>query len=404
MQRRIVALVALCALSISSPLVAQKARKVPERPAVTGDRNDPLAYYRLGLQLIEVKPDQSAAALYWATQLDPSWAPALYARRIAELRANERNLIRYMDGDRKARREFAGVDSLFFRARMIEPFLAQDLDKGLVTHYLNASISEGVRRSNPTAAEGEIRYAVESYVDEMLKNGRNPSLLGWLAFSEGRYGDALGLYAKAIGKKHESPGLHDDRATIFFKMQNYDSAASELEHALAESKKENEKETEVIYRPRALLHYRMAHVQLRQNKLAEARESLGHALEEDLSFYPAHMTLANLALATGDTATATQEMQLAVDLNPQEALPFMRQAELLSVIGQADAAQATLEKVVAMAPYYASPYLELGRLAHKAGRTDAAIEHYRNFLQRAPAGSSRVQEATQRIVALGGKP
>lgn len=128
-----------CAIMITTFLApAAGQAKVPRRPIV-GDANSALAYYRLGLEEIERRPEAAADALYWANRIEPTWAEALYLRRVALLRSDEYQLIKYYQGDKKARRELEGADSLLFRARMMEPFLAQQHDKPMLIHYLRAA-------------------------------------------------------------------------------------------------------------------------------------------------------------------------------------------------------------------------------------------------------------------------
>ena len=229
-------------------------------------------------------------------------------------------------------------------------------------------------------------------------------MAGWLAFSESRFDEALVHYAKAIGKKHQNPGLHDDRATIFYLTQRYDSAASELRHAIDEMKKEEKKETAVIYRPKALLQYRLAYVFLKANASDSGKAALMRALEEDLAFYPAHITLGSLALATGDTTAAVQEMGLAVELGPNDPYPYMRHADLSLAVGDFAAAETSLTKVVALEPLYARPHFLLGRAAEGRKVPAEAAEHYRRFLMLASRDDREAIVARDRIKALGGAP
>lgn len=389
-----------CAV-FAGPLIAQKAPKAPSRPRAVTDSNSAEAYYRHALTVMEARPEEAAQALYWATQIEPSWARALYARRVAELRADEYRMVRYLRGDRRTRRDFAASDSLLYRARMIEPFLRQDQDRALITHYYTAWIAQDIRRTNPNAYEGEVRYAVERYVADLMRSGRDPASMGWIAESEGRLQEAATYYGKALERKNHDPWLHDDRATVFFALNSLDSAASELQVALDELKARDRKEDVVIYRPKSMFHYRLAHVQLRQNRIEDARRNLEAALEEDLAFWPAHMTFANLALATGDTTGAIGAMQLAVELNPSEVLPFMRHAELLLATGRAEEARGALTRVVEMAPLYATPHLELALIAETMEARDEAVGRYRDFLARAPRGDPRMTRVRQRLETLG---
>jgi tetratricopeptide (TPR) repeat protein len=392
----------LCVLgTAASSLLAQSAQ--PKRPqAVTADTNSARHYYQYALSLIDSKPKEAGDALYWALKLAPGWAEALYARRVALLRSDERLLVKYIQANTKARRQFRGVDSLLSRARMIEPFLYQDLDKDMLMHYFRAAIEQDVRRNNSSVNPGELQYAIDQYARDMMRPDGDPNFTGWLAFSEHRLPEALALYAKAIGKKHDKPEIHDTRATIFYLMGQYDSAAAELRHAMAELKKDEDKELQILYQPKAMLLHRLGYTMLRKNDVEAARQAFAGALEEDLSFYPAHLMLASLALTARDTATAMQEMQLAVELNPAEATPYLRQADLLFALGQYEAATTALRRIVAMEPYWAAPHLQLALAAEKLGKPDEALQHYKNYLARAGREDQRATSVRERIRALNG--
>lgn len=118
----------LFAAVLAAPSVGQP--KAPRRPAVA-DPNSAQAYFRAGLLDLDRDPEAAADALYWVNRLEPTWAEALYLRRVVFLRADDYRLIKYFQRDKKARREMEGADSLLFRARMIEPFLPQQYDKAL---------------------------------------------------------------------------------------------------------------------------------------------------------------------------------------------------------------------------------------------------------------------------------
>lgn len=141
-------LATIAAIMIAAPLVAQNKGKEPKRPIV-GDAKSALGYYRLAIAKLESDAQVSADALYWALELEPNWPEALYAYRIAVLRADPDRLVRYFRRDKKVRREVAGVDSAYFRALMQDPFVYRDLDKDFVLHYYRTAIEQNIRRRYP---------------------------------------------------------------------------------------------------------------------------------------------------------------------------------------------------------------------------------------------------------------
>jgi tetratricopeptide (TPR) repeat protein len=394
----------IVAVALSATLPAHTQERVPRRPRLPAgaDSSDPLANYRYGLSVIDEDPRAADAAFYWALRLSPSWAEALYARRVAVLRSDERRLLRYMRGDKSVVRQLRWADSLMYRSRLLDPFIYQDLDRNFLQHYLRTLIAEDLQRRGYTLAEqNDMRHEIDVFVDKQLSSDANVGLRAWMAFSAREMQTAAQLYGKIVGQK-SNPDAREDRATVFYLVQRYDSAAAELEKAIVEFADRDRKEEIPLYRPKALLYYKLALARAKENNLTAAQDAFGKALEEDLSFYPAHITLAQLAITKGDTATALRELDLAVQLGPNEVLPFIRYAEMLVHVGRDNDAVAPLKKVIESEPYYAPPRLRLARVLDKQGDKAGAIEQYNAFLRTTPRNDQFRGEARERIVALGG--
>jgi len=63
------------------------------------------------------------------------------------------------------------------------------------------------------------------------------------------------------------------------------------------------------------------------DRVSEAREAYGRALQEDIAFYPAHVRLGLLALNAKDTSTAISELDLAAQVAGTE--PYVRRGSTL---------------------------------------------------------------------------
>src|SRR5437867_224215 len=91
------------AVVILATPAALPAQNVPQRPSLDAgtDTNSAFDYYQYGMRNLTRFPQRAADAFYWASQLDPTWAQPLYARRIALLlSANDPFVIGYMEGGR----------------------------------------------------------------------------------------------------------------------------------------------------------------------------------------------------------------------------------------------------------------------------------------------------------------
>src|SRR5260370_9990844 len=90
----------LCLFASATPSAAQKEPRRPKLPA-GADTNNAFAYYDFALALLKEDPEKSADALYWAARINPTWADAFYARRVALLLSDKSRLLRYFNGDRR---------------------------------------------------------------------------------------------------------------------------------------------------------------------------------------------------------------------------------------------------------------------------------------------------------------
>ncbi len=410
MRHRNWCLVALLLMVASGSGSAQKdGRKAPKRPKqITGtDTNNALAYYRYGLRMLDSDADEADAAFYWALRLQPSWPEALYAARTAILRSDPARLTRYLEGDERVAnsREVRFADSLLYRAEALNPFLVRDLDRGLLTDYYIRLVEDDLRRRNPQSAaetsQSSIRFEIETY---LMRSG-NPRMQGWLAYSDRRFPEALKHYGEALKKKGSNATTHTDRASIFFLMGVYDSALVELASAIDEMQTKDKKEVVVFYRSKAVLHHRVGIVLLRKGDLLGAKVAFGHALEEDLAYYPAHLSLANLALATGDTSTARSEMELAVQIRGEDVTPHIQYGNLLLTLKQYEEAAAEFRKVVELEPYAADSYLALAYAEEAQVKIPEAISHYNGYLARTIFGDTKAAKIRAHVLELnGGKP
>lgn len=94
---------AVLGILVAAPALAAGQQKEPKRPKLDAqaDTNDSHAYYRWAIDRLREDPGKAADALYWATRLEPTWADAFYARRVALLLSDPSRLSRYWAGDRR---------------------------------------------------------------------------------------------------------------------------------------------------------------------------------------------------------------------------------------------------------------------------------------------------------------
>jgi tetratricopeptide (TPR) repeat protein len=274
----------------------------------------------------------------------------------------------------------------------------------LLRHYFVAYYSDQIRRSGGNSQDPQVQFLIEQEIRTTMGSEAGVRYLAWDAFSDGRFAEAIDYYRKQLKPKKKNPSVREDLGTALFLIQDYQNAAAELQLAIEERSTEEAKELVVLYRPKALLQHKRGLALARQGDLLAAREAFGKALEEDLSFYPAHLILANMALAAGDTATAFQEYGTAAELHPDDPAPHLAQAQALIAAKRFDQAIESLRKLGRLEPYFAQPHFDLANiLAAKGDSADAVLE-YRRFLATSTRDDRNRPTALQRLGALGGAP
>jgi len=283
------------------------------------------------------------------------------------------------------RKENAKIDSLRYEALIREPLIYTKLDAVLARDYFQA-ISQ--------ATEGEF-----SEVD--LAMIPDPGLKGWLAYGSGRFDESVKQYAIAIKGNPTEHGLHASRGRAFIPMLQYDSAAAEFEAERTVEQQKEESTLVRLYNSKEMLEYSIGRVRETQDKRVAARDAYGQALVENLAFYPAHIALARMALATGDTSAAMKEYELAAQLAPKRADILYFYGVLLMTRQSFDAAADQFRLAVDADPYFAKPYFPLAYIREGQGKDSLAIAYYTQFIALAPSAlAKQIDDARQRLKDL----
>jgi Tfp pilus assembly protein PilF len=361
---------AMASLVPTAPLAAQRPAKPIPRPKLRDvtDTNDAQAYFDAGLALFRDDPGGAANAFYWATRLNPGWADPLYARRAALL-AQKRTLLEAMmtGRDRNRKPELRVLDSMQAHALMLNPFLYRRLDRQLFITW----ITGGDRQVQADYAY-EINVALATAPADVQ---------GWYAYSTGNFERALQKYGDAIGHAKETSGLHFERARIFGMRNEVEPAVEEFQLALGELRRKDEKSLVILYDSKAMAEYSIATLLEGANQPQKARDAYGRALQEDLSYYPAHMRLGLLAISQGDTATGLSELALAAEIAADD--PYVRYIDgwVLAKAHRPAEAIVELKKATELEPYYALPNLVLGAQYEAMEKAPEAIAAYTRFVE-----------------------
>ncbi len=401
--------------------------EIPARPKLDpgADTNSAQANYAYGMKMVSDDPQEAVRAFYWASRIDPSSGDALYALRTARLIAmGNSDLAAYLGFQRGKNRERVkrtpeqlALDSLIYRAYAVNPFLYSNIDGALVRRTIEATIVT----MDPKI---DSKLLAQQVAVRMRAAENQP----WMAYSEGRFQDALETYALQLQLTHmfgngpraknpdakqkafEAMGtaqqvyadveIRAQRARIFYQLHEFDSAGSEMTAAIALLQSQDSGSVMLLYHSKAMFEQGLGIIYEHDNRLDLAREAYGHALQEDLSYYAAHSRLAQLELERGDTTAALSEMDLAVQLEPGDPSLRYRYAEVLvRARRDADAAQ-ELRKAIALDPVYGSPHLLLATIGDLEEYTSDAIAEYRQYLALAARGDPQRPRVQMRLAKL----
>ena len=393
--KRILA-ITVCLAAAAGLAAAQPARQ-PDRPVLPdgADRNDPWSYYRVGQTSLPREPEKAADAFYWAARLNPVWAEAFYGRRIALLLNDPRRLARYWRGDKSAVRETMGIDSLYLYALTLNPFLGPNLDHLILDAAIDQYSRDYANRTGASASE--LAYEVTKYI----RMGP-PEWQAVMAYRDGRYDEALSQYAKAIPRSKQKGPLLAERGRLFYQIGQRDSALVNLTQALAEMRKADKDDLVFFYQSKALMEERIGLIErVKGNKVA-AREAFGRALAEDLSYFPAHVQLAYLGLESGDAVTVMNEMDLAVEIRPDDPSVRYQYGYALGSLDKLKEAEVQLKKAIELDPDFALPHFVLADVYQATKRRQEAIKEYEAFLALAAKNDTRRGEADHMAAILRG--
>ena len=388
------AAVALClttAIVAISPAEAQvKPLKIPERPSFRAsvDTNDWTEYYKRGMSLIVTRPRLAADAFYWAERLDPTRAEPVYARWAAMWLDQPQLLKDYGEGSERVLQSPAvqRLDSLNYLARLRNPMVYQGLMRLVLTAMHDYSDGRGNWDWN-----------------------RDPEMVAWLDYTDGRFPQAVSRYGAILRKDPERHyHLRYHRALAFSGLQQFDSAATELTLLVEEMHRRDQKRLVYFYDSKAMFEYAAGLMYVAARRYEEAREAFMRALSDDLAFYPAHSALGTILLQLGDTTVAIGEYQQALDLNRADPYTRYNFSLVLMNARQTDAAIEHLRFVIDAEPYFAAPYYYLGRILDSQGKHAEAMTYYDAFVARAPRSLAQplafVKERITEFTAAGVVP
>ncbi|HEV7392014.1 MAG TPA: tetratricopeptide repeat protein, partial [Burkholderiales bacterium] len=177
-------------------------------------------------------------------------------------------------------------------------------------------------------------------------------------------------------------------------------ALTEMNSAMAGLRERDAKETVILYESKAMYDQSLGMIHEKAKHPDLAREAYAHALEEDLSYYSAHTKMAMLQLEQGDTTSALTEMDLAVQLQPNDPVLRYNYATVLIRARRDGEAATQLTKAIAADPFYPAPHFLMARIADVEQYTEDAVKEYQQYISLTTKTDPQVAMAQTRLTAL----
>ena len=357
----------------ASPLGAQ-TRDAPKRSKLDAkaDTNDWEAYYEYGVRNLQRSPRYSLDAFYWASRLAPWSADPLYAQWVAFHMRDVPRFQRYLDDDQKVLTapDVQRSDSLLRVAFLRNPFVHRAMAMALFDALPGTWGGDVVSRA-------------------------------WLAYANQKLDRATELFGRAISDKPDKLyRLRHVRAVLFVTQKQYDSALAEVTALLDQTRRLDENELVRVYESKAFYEYAIGRLELARGNSQAAREAFERALIEDLTYGPAHVWLAGLSEAAGNTESAMGSYAQAVDLTPSDAIYRYQYAVALMKANRMQDGLEQINQAIALEPYFADSYVFKATAHEQLGQPDSARVAYRTYLDRAARNAQNRARVTERLAAL----
>jgi tetratricopeptide (TPR) repeat protein len=199
--------------------------------------------------------------------------------------------------------------------------------------------------------------------------------------------------------------LHAERGRMFYISGNFDSAYAELVKAQGGKEVADEKRVVRVYESKAILDQSIGLAFERMHMPDSAREAYGRALLEDLAYAPAHLSLASLALADGDTTVALSELEAAAQMSPNDpATAFFYGRALIAAAKDKEGLE-QLKRCATLDPYFAAPHMLLGMIYESSDYKEEAAAEFKTFLSLAAANDPYRENVKEKLTTLAsGKP
>lgn len=233
----------------------------------------------------------------------------------------------------------------------------------------------------------EVRATLDR-ADELAKAGKrdesNPLYREVLKSAPGCWQAYLG-----IGRNYFAAGQYEDASAAFEKAVKLQPSNPDLFYWLGRSYIQQEQPGKVpgllsqanpSIMNSAQAHLLLARVHDARDEVDDAKREIARALKVDSRFHGAHFAMGFIELSLGELASAQQELQEELKLDPQETLAMYYLAEVLGKQGNTAEFERILTQMGREVPNTYYYHFELGRSYERKKNNSLAAEQYRQAI------------------------
>lgn len=237
---------------------------------------------------------------------------------------------------------------------------------------------------------------IESAIDAGWRSAQAYSTAGWASFALGRSGAAREYFDQSIEIDADHVPALTGRAMALLEIDEYDLAISDLTHAINQDPKNSE-----LYALRGEAHIglrdlekaerdtrkarelapldadyalSLARLKVVQGEIAEAREVIDDAIDEDDAELEPLLLRSHLAMLSGDSSAARSDAIRASNHYPDEAFAFVQLVHVQLAEGNLSLAQKAADRAVRLDPSLPDAYMVRGAVLQMQGQHDEARE------------------------------
>ena len=188
---------------------------------------------------------------------------------------------------------------------------------------------------------------------------------------QGRAGEAIEYFQKALALEPESAAFHGGLGTAFYQLKRTDEAIVQYQKALA---------IDPHFAEAAEAQNNLGYALLRKGQANEAIIHFQKALEMQPDFAEARNTLGDCFLQIGRVNEAIVQFQKVLEIKPDFSEAYNNLGYSFLQLGRPNEAVTNFQKALELNPDFAKAWNNLGYALFQMGRVNEAIPHFQRAL------------------------